>query len=107
MIASELLRLNTSKVGSTEMRPKRNVLATFKSSWVMRSTCTPALGTRATVIDVWFATDRGTTTVLAGHGAAQTAGYRVVPVVNVITRLLVAGMLLCSAALNVTPHGSG
>src|SRR5207244_10211144 len=109
MIASELLMLKTSKVGAIVVRPTLKFFDSLKSSCVMRSTNAALYGTSATLSAVGDVTDPmnvvGRITAPAGHGAGQFVGYRVVPRVIVMLRVvvvLVAGGLglLWNAALS-------
>src|SRR5688572_1048996 len=104
MIASELLTLNTSNVGNTWMRPNRNVRATLKSSWMIRSTNVARSDSRLYVSDGWPKTPVGMMTCPAGHGAGQLVGYRVEPRVTTILRSLVGPALLWNAMLTLMPQ---
>src|SRR4030095_3306412 len=99
MIASELLTLNTSNTGSTLTRPTLNVRETLKSSCVIRSTNVARAGSRYMIKEGWPNTPVGIMIWFAGHGDGQSAGYRVIPRVTFIVRVLVGLLLLCSATL--------
>src|SRR4051794_11783007 len=111
MIASELLMLNTSSCGDTVKRFSLKVFCTFRSSWLIRSVKVVVVGTRLTVAEVDAAAEpmklAGRMTAPAGHGAAQFAGYRVVPRVITIVCELFGPWLLWNEPLNWIPYGSG
>ena len=88
MIASELLMLNISKVGRMLTRSIRNVRVTLKSSWLMRSMNDELYGSSGIASVVWDIAVVGAMICPAGHGAGHVDGYRVVPRVNVMFRLV-------------------
>src|SRR5712691_3767631 len=96
MIASELLMLNISNAGAIVARPTLKFFETFRSSCAMRATNDGLYGTTATVSDVGGVGEpmnvAGRMMAPPGHGAGQVVGYRVVP--RVMTMLRVVAVLM-------------